>query len=173
VSASHSEPPEIQRERTPRYAEAMAETTKAPPTVREARAEDRDEITRIFEAIGADFRPGDPGLAAAFDEFERDRGVTLVAEVDGRVAGGLAFFIRRFGPTDAADTLWIDALAVEDRHRRHGAARALMDETLRRARAAGCDTVLVHTHEEMEAAMSLYAGVGFERHGLYLRLKLG
>jgi GNAT superfamily N-acetyltransferase len=141
------------------------------PVVREATQDDHDEVARILQVIGGDLQPGDAGLGAAVADFEHDRGTTLVAEVDGRVAGALAFFIRRFGPTDAAATLWIDALAVDERHRRRGAARALMDETLRRARTAGCGTVLVHTHEQMQAALALYTHAGFDRHGLFLRLE--
>ncbi|HJP66678.1 MAG TPA: GNAT family N-acetyltransferase [Actinomycetota bacterium] len=150
----------------------MADHTTTGPIVREAQPEDRDDVARTFAVLDADLPPGDPRLAAAAEDFERHGGVTLVAELDGRVIGALSYFIRRFGPGDAGPSLWIDSLAVDDRYRRRGAGRALMDETLRRARAAGCTTLIVHTHEEMAAALALYTSVGFERHGLYLHATL-
>lgn len=68
---------------------------------------------------------------------------------------------------------WLDAeeahlgnLAVVPGLRRHGIARALIDDLLERARAAGTRTVTLEVRVSNDAAQALYQGYGFRLAGL-------
>lgn len=87
----------------------------------------------------------------------------VVAEVAGRLAGTVTYYppgpkdYRRVPPEWAV----IRALGVAPGHRRHGVARLLTDECLRRARADSAPAVGLHTAELFTAARRLYEGLGF------------
>jgi ribosomal protein S18 acetylase RimI-like enzyme len=60
------------------------------------------------------------------------------------------------------DSLYIDALATEPSLRRRGAARALLDEAEREARANGLRAVTLDTTIDNEGARALYAASGYD-----------
>jgi ribosomal protein S18 acetylase RimI-like enzyme len=65
-------------------------------------------------------------------------------------------------PTPPEATLYIDALAVEARARRRGAARALLAEAERQARERGLPAVSLDTALDNKAARSLYLSAGYD-----------
>jgi ribosomal protein S18 acetylase RimI-like enzyme len=64
-----------------------------------------------------------------------------------------------------AGTLYVDSLATSPRHRRRGAARALLAGAERRARVLGLDAVSLETDLGNERARALYESAGFEKAG--------
>jgi len=68
----------------------------------------------------------------------------------------------RANPKPREDSLYIDALATDPALRRRGAARALLEEAEREARARSLPAVTLDTTMNNEAARALYAGAGFD-----------
>jgi ribosomal protein S18 acetylase RimI-like enzyme len=68
----------------------------------------------------------------------------------------------RAAPSPPAPALYVDALATHPRFRRRGAARALLAEAERQARARGLPAVALDTTIGNEQARALYTSEGFE-----------
>jgi ribosomal protein S18 acetylase RimI-like enzyme len=68
----------------------------------------------------------------------------------------------RASPAPRENSLYIDALATDPGFRRRGAARALLDEAEREARAYGLPAVSLDTTMSNEGARALYAAAGFD-----------
>src|SRR5262249_56991066 len=66
------------------------------------------------------------------------------------------------GPAAMSDPV-VRLLAVAPSARGGGIGALLMQECARRARAAGAEALTLHTTDMMQAAMRLYARLGFER----------
>jgi ribosomal protein S18 acetylase RimI-like enzyme len=75
----------------------------------------------------------------------------------------LRLFVRS-GPAapERDHSLYIDSLATDGALRRRGAARALLDEAEREARAAGLRAVTLDTTLDNEVARALYASAGYD-----------
>ena len=54
-------------------------------------------------------------------------------------------------------------LAVPPECRGRGVGRALMDECVRRAKASGASSLMLHSSDTMESALALYLRMGFVR----------
>jgi GNAT superfamily N-acetyltransferase len=97
-----------------------------------------------------------------------DAGVTrIVAELEGEIVGSAALYdpgVDAYGSL-ASRALWpeVRLVAVAPSARGHGIARALVNECVRRARAAGATQLGLHTSRSMSAAMRLYERMGFVR----------
>lgn len=140
----------------------------AEPVLRDARRGDEDDVARLMGMIGTTIPPGDARAAEGLEDFLQEGGTVLVAEVGGRVVGACSLLIGRFNPMDATPAAWLDGLAVDEGYRGRGIGRALMAEARRRAEAAGCDSIVLHTHEDQREALSLYEDLGLRRHGILL-----
>jgi ribosomal protein S18 acetylase RimI-like enzyme len=82
----------------------------------------------------------------------------LVAEADGRlVAAVMAGYEGHRG--------WINYLAVDPAHRRHGLGRALMMEAERALRAAGCPKINLQVRPENREVIAFYETIGFSVEG--------
>lgn len=136
--------------------------------IRDARPEDADDVARLMRTVGTTIPPGNDRARAGLEDFLAEGGTVLVAEERGRVVGACTLLVTRFNPMDRSPGAWLDGLAVEEGYRRRGIARALMAEARRRAEAAGCDAVVLHTHEDQAGALALYDQLGLRRHGLIL-----
>ena len=68
----------------------------------------------------------------------------------------------RAAPAPPDASFYVDALAVDTRHRRHGLARALLEDAERRAAEAGLRALSLDTAMHNKAARALYLGAGFE-----------
>jgi ribosomal protein S18 acetylase RimI-like enzyme len=70
---------------------------------------------------------------------------------------------ERLRPPVPQNAWYVDALAVAPEARRRGVARALLDQAVERARAAGCAVVALDTDLDNAGAQALYEGAGFAR----------
>jgi GNAT superfamily N-acetyltransferase len=143
-------------------------------SVRTARPSDRGSIARItLDAYREYASIMEPDAWRALDDAIRaslvnDTGVTrLIAELDGEIVGSAALYApdsAAYGSLASAST-WpeVRLVAVAPSARGRGVARALVDECVRRARAAGASVLGLHTSRSMRAAMRLYERMGFVR----------
>ena len=117
-------------------------------------------------------RPGDEDEVALFqDAFDytvlRDETIRvlndqrhhlLLGYVDDQPAGFVSA-VEVFHP-DKRSELFLNEVAVMERARRRGVARALIDELKRLGRDRGCGVMWVLTDEDNAAAMRLYRSAG-------------
>ena len=89
----------------------------------------------------------------------------LVAVLDGTIVGTVTLALRGGDYAEQAgpDASVIRMLATTPAARGQGVARALVDECVRRSRAAGRSVVRLSTQPRMLAAQRLYERVGFVR----------
>lgn len=127
----------------------------SPPVIRPAAAGDLD---RIHEIELASF--SDPWARQAFARLIGDRRVqfTVACLPDGRVIGYLvAWFVMDEGE--------IANLAVAPEARGRHVGGALLDDTVRRARARGTSAVYLEVRDSNDRARALYASRGFTEVG--------
>lgn len=137
-------------------------------SIRPAVPDDADDVARLMEFVGGTIPPGDSRARPGLESFLSRDGLVLVAETGGRVVGACTLLVTRLNPMDATPGAWLDGLAVDESHRRRGIGRALMEEARRRAAGAGCDSLVLHTHEDQDPALALYDSLGMKRHGLLM-----
>lgn len=105
--------------------------------------------------------------AISSDADEQNGVDLLVAELDGKVVGSVAFFPAKSdaykGLADLLDYPEIRMLSVTPQSRRKGVAEALIKECIRRTKAKGSEYIGLHTADFMETAMRLYKRIGFAR----------
>jgi ribosomal protein S18 acetylase RimI-like enzyme len=82
----------------------------------------------------------------------------LAARLDGRIAGLLTLAVF---PIPTGMRAWIEDVVVDEAARGQGIGRALTNEALALAKAAGAKTVDLTSRPSREAAGRLYERVGF------------
>jgi ribosomal protein S18 acetylase RimI-like enzyme len=122
---------------------------------------------RVTRATGADelevarFRPAFDNDVSA-EQTRRfladDRHHLVLGYLDGGPAG-FASAVEVFHP-DKQPELFLNEIAVVEEARRHGVARALIDELTRLGHERGCSAIWVLTDEQNPPAMALYASTG-------------
>ena len=140
--------------------------------VRDIRPGEEAEAGRVTRLAYAEFAdPGDTDwddyLAKIEDVAGRAGTVpVLVAVDDGRVIGSATLETEEAGLGDdpiEPGTANLRMLGVDPEARGRGAGRALVEECVRRARAAGLHAVTLHTVWAMKVAQHLYESMGFVR----------
>ena len=145
-------------------------------TVRGAGPGDRDAIQAVTLAayqeytattIGAHWKGYRQNIIATLAAAAP--GTQIVALDDDRVVGAVLLYPAGASiekPDGTTFTLtWpeVRLLAVAPSDRGRGVGAALMNECIHRARRAGATALTLHTTDLMQAAMRLYARLGFER----------
>ncbi|MBU4234333.1 MAG: GNAT family N-acetyltransferase [Desulfobacterales bacterium] len=140
--------------------------------VREAGAEELDEVENLVKAAYREFQPLMP--AAAWNRWMDNisetlrgpEGMVLVAGDQGRIAGAVKFYPdagqahQGQWPAGAAS---IRLLAVSPANRGRGYGRLLTQACLDRARDLSIPTIFLFTGTFMTAARQLYEKLGFQR----------
>jgi GNAT superfamily N-acetyltransferase len=142
--------------------------------IRDARENERPAIAELTRLAYAEYErvmqpsawqalTGAVDAALASDEpVER-----IVAEHEGRIVGSAMLYpaaANAYGDeTRRARSPEVRLVAVHPDARGRGVARALMDECVRRARAAGATELGLHTSRSFRAAIEMYMSMGFER----------
>jgi ribosomal protein S18 acetylase RimI-like enzyme len=139
--------------------------------IREAGAEERQEVENLVKTVYREFQPLMP--AAAWDGWMESiseaihaaEGVLLVAGDQGRIEGAVKFYPdagqahQGEWPPGAAS---IRLLAVDPASRGRGYGVRLTQACLDRARKLGVRTVFLYTGTFMTAARYLYESLGFQ-----------
>lgn len=121
-------------------------------------AADIEAVRRIFEAF-IDFLPIDLGFQGIDDEmqaFPDFYEFMLIAKLDGKAIGAVAL------KEHDSEVCEMKRLYVLPEGRGTGAGRLLCEQLLTDAKLAGYSTMLLDSLRRLEAAVSLYKGLGFE-----------
>lgn len=153
--------------------------------IRRARPEDFPQVDALMELdlrFHAAHRPqvfqtsGSGYSRAEFDALLADPdGIALLAELEGQTAGlcfGKAETIAENAFLRPARTAMINDLAVFPAFRRRGAARALLEQAKRQARALGAAALTLRVWQFNEGAAALYRSLGFEVQWSHMEAKL-
>jgi predicted N-acetyltransferase YhbS len=144
----------------------------AKPIVRDADRSDLADIREVVQAAHSRFEallPPTVFMRYLDDLLDLEehfrRGQLLVAEVDGRIRGSAAFYPNTYNQGMGWPRGWAGGrgMAVPPENRHEDAARALLDECERRARAYGARTFAFHAPTFMTDAIALYERLGYCR----------
>jgi ribosomal protein S18 acetylase RimI-like enzyme len=130
-------------------------------TVRDARPDEAAAVAELIHELARSESVDSDVTARQVRAYqERDDSGIIVAQLDGRVAGALTFFVR---PGLFHGGRWgcLDELIVTATARGRGVGDALLTEALRRFVAAGCREATVSTESGNDRALALY-----RKHGL-------
>ena len=122
------------------------------------RAIERADLLSVFRIETRSF--GQPWPYAAFERLLDAPGF-LVADTGQEVVG---YVIADTIDTHGATVGHIKDLAVAPEHRRRGIGRTLLSRGLVTLAGSGADRVKLEVRRTNDAARSLYAAFGFERH---------
>jgi L-amino acid N-acyltransferase YncA len=93
--------------------------------------------------------------------FYAGTGSSLVAEVDGAIAGYvLAQQLQHFDLEPLA--VWVEDISVHPDHHRRGIATALYQHLAAQARAAGATVILAGIHRDNAPSLAVHQRVGFD-----------
>lgn len=141
--------------------------------VRDAAHDELDAAAEVMVAAYAEYLPPEPTSPwLEYREEIRDvrrrlgQATLVVAEQDGRIVGAVTYYPEASKDEHAAwPPAWasLRLLAVHPEARGRGLGRLLTEECVRRARAAGCAAVGLHTTTFMAVARAMYERMGFIR----------
>jgi L-amino acid N-acyltransferase YncA len=103
-----------------------------------------------------------------FREHSPDEHPFWVAESDGRIIGWLDF--KKFLPRCAYRGTAEISVYVDEKFRRRGVARRLLEEAIARARSLGISAMVGLIFAHNEPSLKLFERLGFERWGLLPRI---
>ncbi len=134
-------------------------------TIRPATHADLDALVRLLSvlfSIEADFRP-DPerqrrGLSRMLEDPERR--LVLVAEHEGTVVG-MATAQLVISTAEGADSGWVEDVVVDERFRRTGVGRLLLEEAGAWALARGATRLQLLADRENDPALRFYDRLGW------------
>lgn len=108
-----------------------------------------------------------PAMAANLAKMSAlaENGEVIVAAVDGRVAGAVAYIPPHAPKAMFFDAAWpiIRMLVVDPAFRGKRIGRLLTDECLARARRDGAAAIALHTSPIMTVALPIYLRMGFAK----------
>ena len=141
-------------------------------TIRDARPDEREATLALALSAYQQYAPIMPHWEH-YRQMQRTLLTTdtvaerIVAERAGRLIGCVLLFPAEANvyTADGANADWpeLRMLAVAPEARGLGVGKALLNECVRRARAAGADHLGLHTEDIMEVARAMYLRAGFER----------
>jgi ribosomal protein S18 acetylase RimI-like enzyme len=144
--------------------------TPPPPFIRLALPDEYDAVghllVRGYAAISG--MPVNEGLIAELTDVRgRSEDCVVLVALEGDTVVGTVTYVpsstAAASEFDDPDGAGIRMLAVDPESRRSGLGRALTEECLRHARAAGRTTVYLHTTRWMKGAQRMYESMGFRR----------
>ncbi|CAG1014184.1 amino-acid N-acetyltransferase [Burkholderiaceae bacterium] len=132
------------------------------PDTPELLAATREVFREYAQSLDVDlcFQNFEAELATLPGEYAQPSGCLLLAFVDSALAGCGA--LRGMTDGDYANACEMKRLYVRPAFRRFGLGRVLAEALLDEAQRLGYSDVLLDTLDDMEAARSLYASLGFE-----------
>lgn len=132
-------------------------------TLRRATLEDLDGVAPLFDAYRRFYaQPGDLQRARGFlrERLQHGESAILLAELDGAVAGFTQLY-PMFSSVRTARIWILNDLFVDDRARRRGVARALLDGAAQFAKDQGAAGLMLETTRDNAPARALYRAAGW------------
>jgi len=121
--------------------------------IRAFRATDESAVVILWTACGLT-RPWNDAHKDVLRKLSVQPELFLVVEIDGAlVATVMAGFDGHRG--------WVNYLAVDERHRRHGLGRRLMQRVEQDLEALGCPKVNIQIRAENAAVVAFYEKLGY------------
>jgi ribosomal protein S18 acetylase RimI-like enzyme len=122
---------------------------------------DISDIVAIDERIGGHYRPEVWERQIGY-YLRRDPEASVVAEVDGKVAGFMLGEVRsgEFGLEEP--TGWIEVLGVDPAHRSKALGRGMAERMLAHFRSQGVRSVRTLVDEEREDLCRFFGSLGFK-----------
>jgi GNAT superfamily N-acetyltransferase len=140
--------------------------------LRDFRPDDAAALDRVALAAFAQFAPEYddwPAMAAGMSSMSAlaGRAELIVAEIDGRIAGGVGYVPPHAPKAAYFDPSWpvMRMLVVDPAMRGRGIGRALAEACVARARRDGAPVLALHTTPIMRVALPMYMRMGFVRIG--------
>lgn len=139
------------------------------PLVRDFLPSDSAQVNalalRAFEQFKSSYQDW-PGFRAKIGNMSAlaDVGELVVAEVDGQIAGAVAYVGPSAPKAEFFRPEWsiMRMLVVAPDLRGRGIGRALAEECLRRAKRDGASVFALHTSKIMQVALPMYQRMGFK-----------
>jgi L-amino acid N-acyltransferase YncA len=119
-------------------------------------------VTAELEPVSVESR------LAWFSEHAPDSYPLWVVETEGQIAGWLSF--KEFIPRSAYRGTSEVSVYVDERFRRRGIARRLLEESIERSPALGLNALVGLIFAHNEPSLKLFARLGFQRWGLLPRV---
>lgn len=139
-------------------------------TIRDASEADLPSLAALYAAAFPDRtdHEGPSTIEAAWQRLrsEAPTARVLLAEIDGRPVGTLTLFVLPMLAHRGTPAALVESVAVDPRVQGQGIGRALMDEAMARARAAGCYKLALSSNNKRNEAHAFYERLGFQRHGV-------
>ena len=148
------------------------------PTIRPAKLADIPRLLELYGELSLSTSPVEKALSPSAADYERafermtySPGLELlVLEEGGEVAGVVELLIVPNLSHSALPWAAIESLIVDERFRRKGFGRMLMDYAIKRAREAGCYKLVLTSNKKRLEAHKFYRSLGFEETSLGFRL---
>jgi N-acetylglutamate synthase-like GNAT family acetyltransferase len=139
--------------------------------IRKATPKDIPRILALYEELTEEkISVSSETLQRVFSEIEAMPGQEfLVAEKDGSVGGTLFIQIIPNLSHNARPYAILENMVVDNKYRRQGIGRNLIDHALTRCREAGCYKVQLLSNKKRKEAHEFYRSVGFEDSALGFR----
>lgn len=126
-------------------------------TIRTAQRDDAASVAALEQAV---FGAASWGRASVMDGIVQLHVRTIIAIADGAAdPGGFAMW------RDIAEESEILTIGVAERHRRTGAARAMLEHIMQECVERGVERLFLEVDAGNSAALELYRNLGFERIG--------
>lgn len=148
----------------------LKQRAELPPgvAVREAEADDADDIIALLQEMAEPYGERSPATAGYFEEYLSYPGCgALVATLDDEVVGLLSYTVRP-NLYHAADACRVEELVVRATARNRGIGGALLDEITELAAALGCRELSLAVVADNDEALRFYAHRGLTEQTLLL-----
>ena len=118
-------------------------------------------IAEFGEWWGQNALPADEIQASVERIMAGDDGEYLLGAADGAEASGVCQIRFRWSVWKSAEDCWLEDLYVQERARRSGLGRAIVEAAVERARERGCKRIELDVNEDNAPALALYEACGF------------
>ncbi|MCV2352793.1 GNAT family N-acetyltransferase [Paucibacter sp. B2R-40] len=146
-----------------------------PLTIRDAQIGDLPALLALYQSSGLD-GPGNPDLARLEQAWQQIQALpsarVRLAETDERPVGTLTLFVLPMLSHQGTPSAVVESVGVAADLQGQGVGRALMQDAIDLAAAAGCYKLALSSNLRRTEAHAFYEKLGFEQHGKSFLIEL-